>query len=389
MKYLLALLAGASLAALPVAFAGAADPLPTPMPCVGEAGTDKTNDLIDLSPLPAFEANADIKSYFFRYTTGSDGKPVLTANIVVADLVKAAYQQLGSLEWQVAYEVDGFARVAGAQVTPDGAVKFYDGTFFLLDPDAVPPILGLPTASTGRFLEGKDGVVEIVLNGVADLKGKTLKNVYARTKMGPMPIPQQGPGYEVDRAPDDDTKFGKDFVVQECPPEPVTTTETTTTTTTTTEQPPPQPQPQPQPQPTPTPAPAGPQGPLPAGSPLPATGTLTVDVAADKGKRKTAVKRGLRARVRCSVQCKVKATATITKKTARKLKLGRKAMRIGTGKASIKKAGRIPFYVKLTKKTKRALKRKGVKKFALKVAFKVSDNQGKQLKKVTKKSTLR
>ena len=131
------------------------------------------------------------------------------------------------------------------------------------------------------------------------------------------------------------------------------------------------------------------QGQLAPGTPLPATGTLTVDAAVDKGKRKTALKRGLRGRVRCSVQCKVTAVASIDKKVARKLRLGKKALKIATGRATITKAGRIPFYMKLSKKAKRALKRKGVRKFALKVAFTVTDSQGKQIKKVTRKITLR
>jgi len=119
------------------------------------------------------------------------------------------------------------------------------------------------------------------------------------------------------------------------------------------------------------------------------TGTLTVDAAADKGKRSTALKRGLRGRVRCSVQCKVTAVATVDKKVARRLKLGKKAVKIATGKATITKAGRIPFSVKLSKKAKKALKRKGVKKFTMKVVFTVTDSKGQQLKTITRKVTLR
>ncbi|HVL94948.1 MAG TPA: hypothetical protein VM266_03735 [Solirubrobacteraceae bacterium] len=143
----------------------------------------------------------------------------------------------------------------------------------------------------------------------------------------------------------------------------------------------------PQQQPGQQPAP-GPGQPAP-GSTLPTSGTLTVDAAADSGKRKTVVKRGVRGRVRCSVQCRVTAVATADKKVARKLKLGKKAVKVATGKATITKAGRIPFYMKLSAKAKKALKRKGVKKFALKVVFTVTDSQGGQRKTITKKITLR
>ena len=128
----------------------------------------------------------------------------------------------------------------------------------------------------------------------------------------------------------------------------------------------------------------------PAGATLPTSGTLKVlSAAVDKGKRKTARKRGLRARVRCSIQCKATATATISKKVARQLRLGRKSMRIGKGSARITKAGRVAFYIKFTKKAKKAFARKGVRKFKLKVLIKVTDNTNKQAKLFRKTSSLR
>lgn len=126
------------------------------------------------------------------------------------------------------------------------------------------------------------------------------------------------------------------------------------------------------------------------GATLPATGVLEViSAAVDKGKRATARKRGLRARVRCSIQCKATATATISKKVARQLGLGKRKLKIGVGRASITKAGRIPFYIKFTAKTKKALAKKKVKKFKLAVVIVVTDNAGKQAKRFSKTSTLR
>jgi len=125
------------------------------------------------------------------------------------------------------------------------------------------------------------------------------------------------------------------------------------------------------------------------GTLLPTTGTLTVSFAADKGKRSSARTRGLRVRVSCTVQCKTTATARIDKKVARALGLGRKALTIGTAKATIVKPGRIPFFIKLNAKTKKALGKKRVKKFSLKVAIAVTDTSGKQLKRGVKTVTLR
>jgi hypothetical protein len=137
-----------------------------------------------------------------------------------------------------------------------------------------------------------------------------------------------------------------------------------------------------------TPAPTA-TPPVTAPGALPVSGPLAISVAVDKGKRSTARKRGLRARLRCSVQCSVTATATIDKRTARKLKLGKKAFKFGTGKATITKPGRIPFYVKLNKKAKKALSRKGVEKFPVTVALRVTDAKGGQAKSAKKKITLR
>jgi hypothetical protein len=122
---------------------------------------------------------------------------------------------------------------------------------------------------------------------------------------------------------------------------------------------------------------------------LPASGPLTVQVAADKGKRSTARKRGLRVRVRCTVQCTATTVARIDKKAARKLKLGKKGMTIGVGRAQITKPGRIPFFAKLSKKAKKALGRKGVRKFPVQIQVVVTDQQGGQLKRVSKRVTLR
>lgn len=271
---------------------------------------------------------------------------------------------------------------------------FYDGSAFV--GSTAPELYAPLPETTGRAIEGKDGVLEIVLQ--PEFAGKTLKDVYATSRRTYMPVlPYFGRGSaDLDRAPDG-TAFGKPFTAVECPTAAPTTTPHPTDPGQQGQsgQPgqPGQPggngqagqQGQPgQPAPTPTPTP----GPLKPGSPLPVAGTLTADVAADKGKRKTARKRGLRARVRCSVQCKVTAVAKIDKTTARRLRLGKKAVTIAKGSATITKAGRRPFFLKLSKKAKKALKRKG-RKFAIRVTFTVADAQGKQLKKVTRNSTLR
>ena len=395
MKFLLALIAGASLAALPVAFAGAQDPVPEP--CGTDVfHVDKKGDQV-IGPIlggppgsPAEETgpdNQDIRRVWFATRGGKT-----TANIQVTKLDKTVPQTVNTpqFSWFVQFPElpEGYESV---RAETDGT----DVTFLAVKVTLVGPLITRSEeAITGKLFEGPDGVVQIDLPAALAKPGKTYNGVYAMVST--RSSSNNYVGYINDEAPDDSAPDGstkKLTVPAECAAtggdQTTTTVGTTQTDTTASSPPPPPPAPVQQSPQQPPPQQQQPTGPPAPGSPLPATGTLTADVAVDKGKRKTALKRGLRARVRCSVQCRVKATASITKKTARKLKLGKKAMKIGTGKASIKKAGRIPFYVKLTKKTKRALKRKGVRKFALKVAFQVSDNQGKQLKKATRRSTLR
>lgn len=124
---------------------------------------------------------------------------------------------------------------------------------------------------------------------------------------------------------------------------------------------------------------------------LPPSGPLTSDVAVDKGKRSTARTKGLRARLRCSVICRVAAVASVDKKTAKKLKLGSKTTVIGQGAARIDRPGRIPFFIKLSAKAKKALgkKVKGLSRVPVTVKFIVSDDQRGQVRQTTKKTTLR
>jgi hypothetical protein len=114
---------------------------------------------------------------------------------------------------------------------------------------------------------------------------------------------------------------------------------------------------------------------------LPETGKLKVSLAASGGKR-------IQVQVSCSVQCRASASAVVSKSDAKKLGLGRQRT-IASGSAEIKKAGRVPFTLQLTKKAARALRKKGARKVAVKVSSRVTDNSGAQQTKRTKRVTLR
>ena len=76
-----------------------------------------------------------------------------------------------------------------------------------------------------------------------------------------------------------------------------------------------------------------------------------------KGRLGDVLKKGLPAGGTCSEACTVKAQLMIDAKTAKKLKLGKKAVAIGAGSGAAPNGGKFTVPVKLTAKAKKALKR--------------------------------
>ena len=382
------LLAFSAFAALVVPIAGADAQDPKPTPCNGLLLKDAKGDQ-DMAPVGGGGAgspiaspgpdNIDVRGLFFNLAPGADGKPVLTANIQIENLTKdiPAEAHEGEIRYLVNFGLQNGITSVSAILTDSGFRYVAQEAVDLPDPGGEVATAEIETK--GAAFEGPEGVIQIEIPEAAGFTdGSEMTGVITRVSLG-----NRLTLFVSDQAPDGGTADAVTFTVKSCPPPPSSGGGGETPAA---------------PGPSPQPAPSGggsgqpaqqPQAGQPGPGLLPAFGPLTADVAVDKGKRSTARKRGLRARVRCSVQCKVAAVATIDKRTARKLKLGKKAVKIGTGKGDVVKPGRIPFFIKLTPKAKKALGRKGVKKFPLKVSFQITDAQGKQLKKITKKSTLR
>ena len=97
------------------------------------------------------------------------------------------------------------------------------------------------------------------------------------------------------------------------------------------------------------------------------------------------LKKGLRASANCSEPCTVQAELQLDAKTAKKLKLGKKATAIGKGKAF--GSGKLAVPVKLTSKAKKALKRLRSLKATLVVT--ATDAAGNKSTPVTKKLSLK
>jgi hypothetical protein len=122
---------------------------------------------------------------------------------------------------------------------------------------------------------------------------------------------------------------------------------------------------------------------------LPTEGKLFLDIASSGGRRVTARKRGIRVRIRCSVQCRATAKVVVSRKIARKLGLGNRKTTVAKGFAEIKQSGRIPFFLKLTPKANKALKKRVMKRVPLTVNMMVTDSKGRQTIRRAKKITLR
>jgi hypothetical protein len=83
----------------------------------------------------------------------------------------------------------------------------------------------------------------------------------------------------------------------------------------------------------------------------------SLTTAIGKARLGDVLKKGLKATGTCSESCTVKAQLQIDAKTAKKLKLGKKAMAIGAGSAAAPNGGKFAVPVKLTAKARKALKR--------------------------------
>ncbi|RKS77452.1 fungalysin/thermolysin propeptide [Motilibacter peucedani] len=127
----------------------------------------------------------------------------------------------------------------------------------------------------------------------------------------------------------------------------------------------PAPVPPPAPVPTPTPVPAPVPTPTPVPTPHGGGGTVVTDRVPPKAVQllvakqtlKTLLAKGLKTTVSCNEACRVTDTVTISAKTAKSLGLGRKAVVIGTGKATLTRKGRVVMTVKLTAAGKKAVRK--------------------------------
>ena len=110
-------------------------------------------------------------------------------------------------------------------------------------------------------------------------------------------------------------------------------------------------------------------------------------LARGKLRLRDLLKKGLRARGTCSEACTVQALLQIDAKTARKLKLGRKAYSVGTGRGVAQRSGDLVVSVNATRKAKKALKR--LKSLRATLTLVATDSAGNSSTPVRRRVTLK
>jgi hypothetical protein len=152
--------------------------------------------------------NVDLRGVFFRYDTDSDAKTPVTANIQVTNLSKDLPLGASALSWYVEWTVADTVYYVKADMDDAGAVVY--------DYGVDDPTTGLTSsgATTGKFFEGENGVVQIRVpqSGAKATDGNVLKTAEAHTSA-------TIPGLLVfeDSAPESGT--AKSYTVGQCPGE--------------------------------------------------------------------------------------------------------------------------------------------------------------------------
>jgi len=133
--------------------------------------------------------------------------------------------------------------------------------------------------------------------------------------------------------------------------------------------------------------PKTPEGPKVPDQPKPPRDIQAPSFSASGGTARKALKKGVKIKANCSEACSVNAQLRINAKTAKKLKLGKKAIVIGKGGGLSSKAGKLTISVKLNAKGRKALKR--ARSVKASVTLRATDHAGNAAPATTKKVTLK
>jgi hypothetical protein len=234
------LLAATALAALSIAVPAAAQTAPAtpppssaPEPRCGTAFTDPAADNNSVQgDVDSGDVNLDVLAGWFDYDRKLGDKG-LTANLRVSDLSKRMFQVSTGVVWNVNYEAGGKNRFVRALVDFSGGPYYEYGVVLpaLTTENPLPtPRYAYEGTTTGKLVEGKNGVVQIVVPKAAGgEEGKELKNAWSTTASSRQAVPgsvtqapTRGLSSTVDTAPNDATPTGgtkgSAFTVNDCSP---------------------------------------------------------------------------------------------------------------------------------------------------------------------------
>jgi len=212
------------------ATASAQSDRPTPTSCAGLTFEDPAGDQeltfaggtiagqpVNVGPPDRPKDNLDLIAGFLRYAPSKSGGNTMTAVLQVTNLTKELMENSTGAAWYFYFNVGDVVRYVSANLDSEGAVTYDYGTKTgnnnLGDGD-----------TTGRFLEGPKGMIEIVVPVAdMDLEGQTLTEVIGEARVA---YQAQGRGVvaPADRGPDEGA--GEDFTVEPCAAEGSTTTAT-------------------------------------------------------------------------------------------------------------------------------------------------------------------
>lgn len=201
------LLVAAAAAVACVATAWAQEPPPAPG-CQGVATGDPRGD--QRTTFGEAPDTLDLTGAFFRTDKTTSGRLLTTANIQVARVDPSAPAGVRTASWIMHWRDGDVLRYAGATVTgADEPVFDYgrvDGSSYVSE-----------GGTSGRFVTGENGVIQIVLPEVISAPGQRLEAPYAASHVvsdvAGAPVAE-----EADLAPDDAQAGGRTFVVAECSP---------------------------------------------------------------------------------------------------------------------------------------------------------------------------
>lgn len=212
--------------AVPAALAGAQD-TGTPAPCDSIAIKDAAGDqivgpILGASPLSGTGTtkgpdNVDITHAFLNTRKGADGKWRTTVNIGIANLNKAVPPQSNTGVVSYTFEFNkNNENILNARARSDGTnVTYLYSVGERFETAAATTERAFEEReTTGRFIEGPNGIVEIVLPEAISAPGTAFEDAFIIvSQRDGLPAV----GYAFDSAPDDQASAGLALTLAECP----------------------------------------------------------------------------------------------------------------------------------------------------------------------------